>query len=195
MLLAAAAPAGASLHTKGRFIVDRDGHRVKLASVNWFGGESGEFVVGGLDKQPLLEDRAHDPARRLQLRPAAVVERAGREEPGRGAGLLSANPRLQGKRALSVFDAVVEEAGRQGLMVILDNHRSRGDWCCDEDHGDGLWYTAEYPESAWIADWKAMARRYRDDRHVVAGGAAQRVRPDPSLAPGRRPRPGATATG
>jgi endoglucanase len=33
--------------------MDGRGHRVKLASVNWFGAESAEFVVGGLDRQPL----------------------------------------------------------------------------------------------------------------------------------------------
>jgi hypothetical protein len=43
------------LHTQGRWIVDRRGKRVKLASVNWFGAESAEFVVGGLDRQPLSE--------------------------------------------------------------------------------------------------------------------------------------------
>ena len=69
-------------------------------------------------------------------------------------------------------------------MVILDNHRSRADWCCDEEHGDGLWYTRAYPESAWIADWKKMARRYRHARNVIAAELRNEIRPDPSLAPG-----------
>jgi endoglucanase len=69
-------------------------------------------------------------------------------------------------------------------MVILDNHRSRADWCCDEAHGDGLWYTHEYPESAWIADWITMAGRYRHTPNVVAAELRNEIRPDPSLAPG-----------
>jgi endoglucanase len=61
---------------------------------------------------------------------------------------------------------------------------SRADWCCDEAHGDGLWYTRDYPESAWIADWKTIAERYRDTRNVVAAELRNEIRPDPSLAPG-----------
>jgi endoglucanase len=125
--------------------VDRAGHRVKLASVNWYGAESPEFVVGGLDRQPLS-------------RIASLIERGGfnsvrlpwsnqlvEQNPVVPSEYLAANPRLQGKRALDVLDAVVRELGRHGLMVVLDNHRSRADWCCDEEHGDGLWYTREYP--------------------------------------------------
>jgi endoglucanase len=33
---------------------------------------------------------------------------------------------------------VIDTLGRHGIMVVLDNHHSRGDWCCDEAHGDGL---------------------------------------------------------
>ena len=195
-LLAGGATAGAAtpdrgapsvrvpLHTQGRWIVDRRGDRVKLASVNWFGAESAEFVVGGLDKQPLsrivrLIKRGGFNSVRLPWSNQLVEQ-----NPVVSADLLAANRRLQGKRALDVLDAVIREAGRQGLMVILDNHRSRADWCCDEDHGDGLWYTREYPESAWIADWRTIARRYRHSKHVVAAELRNEIRPDPSLAPG-----------
>jgi endoglucanase len=52
-------------------------------------------------------------------------------------------------------------------VVILDNHRSRGDWCCDTLHGDGLWYTADYPQAAFIADWQLMTQRYLSQPAVV----------------------------
>jgi endoglucanase len=172
------------LQTYGRWIVDRHGERVKLASVNWFGAESAEFVVGGLDKQPLSEI-------------ARLIRRGGfnsvrlpwsnqlvEQNPVVPDQYLAANPRLQGEHALDVLDAVIRALGRQGVMVILDNHRSRADWCCDEAHGDGLWYTPEYPESAWIADWKTMARRYRHESNVIAAELRNEIRPDPSLAPG-----------
>ena len=38
------------LHTKGRFIVDEGGNRIKLACVNWYGAEEMDFVVAGLEK-------------------------------------------------------------------------------------------------------------------------------------------------
>ncbi|GAA3439277.1 hypothetical protein GCM10018954_088980 [Kutzneria kofuensis] len=65
-------------------------------------------------------------------------------------------------------------------MVVLDNHRSRGDWCCDEAHGDGLWHTPAYPESSWLADWRFMAQRYRHSPQVIAAELRNEIRPDPS---------------
>jgi len=41
------------LHTKGHQIVDAAGHSVRLISVNWYGFDQKEFVVGGLDHAPL----------------------------------------------------------------------------------------------------------------------------------------------
>lgn len=41
------------LRTDGRFIVDANGYRFKIAGVNWYGAEAPDFVAGGLDRQPL----------------------------------------------------------------------------------------------------------------------------------------------
>lgn len=173
-----------ALQTQGRWIVDRQGHRVKLASVNWSGAETQAYTVGGLDVRR-LDDLA------------ALIRQGGfnsvrlpwsnqlvEDNPVVPARYLRANPQLQGKRALVVLDAVIASLGQQGVMVVLDNHRSRADWCCDEAHGDGLWYTAAYPESSWIRDWQTMAKRYGGARNVVAAELRNEIRPDPSLAPG-----------
>ncbi|MEN3305436.1 MAG: endoglucanase [Micromonosporaceae bacterium] len=173
-----------ALHGQGRWIVDRHGHRVKLASVNWSGAETQAFTVGGLDVRPLdeLARRVREGGFNSVRLPWSnqLVE----ENPVVAAQYLAANPALQGKRALDVLDAVVHALDRYGIMVVLDNHRSRADWCCDEAHGDGLWYTRDYPESAWLADWRTMAGRYRRLPNVVAAELRNEIRPDPSLAPG-----------
>ena len=173
-----------ALQTQGRWIIDRQGRRVKLASVNWSGAETRAYTVGGLDVRR-LDDLA------------ALIRQGGfnsvrlpwsnqlvEDNPVVPATYLRANPQLQGKRALVVLDAVIASLARQGVMVVLDNHRSRADWCCDEQHGDGLWYTAAYPESSWIRDWQTMAIRYKSARNVVAAELRNEIRPDPSLAPG-----------
>ena len=41
------------LHTSGYQILDAKSHPVRLNSLNWFGFDEKEFVVGGLDKAPL----------------------------------------------------------------------------------------------------------------------------------------------
>lgn len=179
----AMAAAGPSypLSTRGPDIVDAKGQKVRLVSVNWFGAESAEFVVGGLDKQPL--DKVMWMIRAGGFNSVRLPwsnELVGRD-PLVEDRFLAANPKLKGKRALAVFDAVVDAAGRAGLMVVLDNHRSRGDWCCDEAHGDGLWWTSAYPESVWLADWKTMTARYADRPFVVAAELRNEIRPDPSL--------------
>lgn len=172
------------LQTQDRWIVDRRGHRVKLAAVNWSGAETQAFTVGGLD------------VRRLDAL-AALVRAGGfnavrlpwsnqlvEQNPVVPTQYLTANPQLKGKRALQVLDAVIAALGRHGVMVILDNHRSRADWCCDEAHGDGLWYTPAYSESKWLADWRTMAARYRHAPNVVAAELRNEIRPEPQLAPG-----------
>src|ERR1700761_6822780 len=46
-------PAKPPLHTEGHQIVDAAGHPVRLPSVNWYGFDQKEFVVGGLDHASL----------------------------------------------------------------------------------------------------------------------------------------------
>lgn len=41
------------LHVSGPAIVDTKGNRVHLAAVNWYGAESADYVVGGLQLQTL----------------------------------------------------------------------------------------------------------------------------------------------
>ncbi len=43
------------LRTSGHLILDARGHSVRLTSVNWYGFDQKEYVVGGLDHAPLTE--------------------------------------------------------------------------------------------------------------------------------------------
>lgn len=155
------------LRTSGRWIVDARGQRFKLAGVNWYGAEELDFVVAGLEYEPLPVI-----ARRIRQLGFNVVRlpwsnEMAETDPVIAPARLAANPALTGKRALSVLDAVVDALGAEGLLVVLVNHVSRADWCCSDNDGNGLWYTWRYPESSWIADWKRMAERYRDRPHVI----------------------------
>lgn len=170
------------LRTQDRWIVGADGKRVKLASVNWFGAESPEFVVGGLARAALpsivrwVREEGFNSIRLPWSNQLVETNPLVQDK------YLTANPQLLGKRALEILDDVVAAAAAEGLMIVLDNHRGRADWCCDEAHGDGLWYSKEYPESSWIADWKTMVRRYRGQPAVVAAELRNEIRPDPAVA-------------
>lgn len=71
------------------------------------------------------------------------------------------NPDLKGLSPLQVLDKVIAYAGTKGLRVILDRHRP------DSNGQSELWYTATTPETTWIADWKALAARYRGVPTVI----------------------------
>jgi endoglucanase len=90
---------------------------------------------------------------------------------------VKANSQFKGKHAMEIMDAVVAALAEAHIMVILDNHVSRADWCCSETDGNGLWYSAEYPESRWLADWQTMVRRYQHQRWVVGQTCAMNCEP------------------
>ncbi len=155
-------PMGA-LHTEGTRVVDAQGRTVTLATVNWYGAEGPDYIPGGLDKRPYMDILLT--IRTLGFNSVRLpfsdelVERNPRVYEH-----LQANKSLVGLRALEIMDVILDGARRAGIMVILDNHRSDAGWSA---LGNGLWYTQQYPESHWIADWVALATRYRDNPAVV----------------------------
>jgi len=163
-------------HTQSRFIVDANNQRFKMAGVNWYGGDSPDLVPLGLDHNDV-----HAIARLIKAMGFNSVRmpwalQLYEQNPVIPDALLSANPALQGKNALDVLDEVIDALAAEGLVVVLDNHRSRGDWCCDTAHGDGLWHTAAYPESNFIADWQGMAARYQSQPAVIGADLRNEIR-------------------
>ncbi len=154
------------LHTEGRFIIDRAGRRVRLTAVNWYGAESEDFAVGGLQLQPL--DTIAETILRLGFNAVRLPwsNELVEHNPIVPDRALTANPDLRGRRALDVLDRTVTALTSRGLVVVLDNHNSDAEWCCGKD-GNELWYNDRYPESSWLSDWKAVVARYRDDPRVV----------------------------
>jgi endoglucanase len=164
------------LHTQSRWIMDATNKRIKLAGVSWYGGESPDLVPLGLDHAD-VHAIAHE-VKTLGFNSVRLpwCNQLFEQNPVVSPALVSANPSLVGKTVLEVFDAVVGAIAAEGMVVILDNHRSRGDWCCDTVHGDGLWHTPAYPESSFIADWVGMVRRYQGQPLVAAADLRNELR-------------------
>lgn len=164
------------LHTEGYRILDAAGHPVRLTSVNWYGFDQKEYVVGGLDHVPLeliVEQIKKIGVNSVRLPWAnETLER----DPLVPAYAVAANPRFKGKHAMEIMDAVIVALAKAHLMVILDNHVSRADWCCSETDGNGLWYNDEYPETKWLADWSTIARRYGKQPWVVGADLRNELR-------------------
>jgi len=152
------------LHTQGRWIMDAEGERFKLASVNWYGFEELDYVPAGLEIADL--DAI-----------AAIIAELGfnsvrlpfslelvQDNPTIEALPVAANPELAGITALELMDAVIDALAGAGLVVILDNHSSEAVWYSDTN---GLWYTDEYPEAMWLSSWALLADRYAEHPAVV----------------------------
>ena len=156
------------LRTQGRWIVDANGARFKLTAVNWYGAEEQDHVVSGLDHVALS-----DLVGLIQASGFNTVWLPWSNEMFENGDFpidparLAANPDLQGRTAMDVFEAVVDALTAQGVAVILDNHGSSADWCCSRFDGNAHGYADGYDENQWVEDWKDMVKRFAPNPLVV----------------------------
>jgi aryl-phospho-beta-D-glucosidase BglC (GH1 family) len=163
------------LRTQGRNIVDARGERVKLASVNWYGGSDELFVPGGLD----VQHRA-DVARMIRHLGFNSVRLPYSDEmvmdnPLIETDLLLANEDLMGLRALDVYVAVVEALTDAGIFVIINDHITQATWCCGINLCDTAWYNnylgaacrVRQTEEQWIANWETVMENFISNPLVI----------------------------
>lgn len=153
-----AAPGG--LHTDGGRILTSDGTPYTIKAVSWFGLETSNCAPHGLWTIPL-----DDGMRQIAAMGFTTLRVPFSNECLSAAASSSidatANPELVGLAPLQLLDVVVARAAAAGLTVILDRHRP------DSGAQSALWYTDRFSEARWIADWRMLAGRYRDDPTVI----------------------------
>ncbi|WP_406125951.1 cellulase family glycosylhydrolase [Streptomyces canus] len=160
----AAETAGAGYwHTSGRQILDESGQPVRIAGINWFGFETGNYAVHGLwsrDYKSMIDQMKSLGYNTLRIPYSDDIFKSG-TVPNSIDFSSGKNADLQGLNSLGVLDKIVSYAGQDGLKVILDRHRP------DSGGQSALWYTSAVPESTWIANLKALATRYKGQDTVV----------------------------
>jgi endoglucanase len=142
-------------------IVNGAGADVVIRGVNWFGFETAAGMPHGLWSRNLGEmlDQVADLGfNTIRLPFSASLLDGDRIPEGLSA---EANPDLVGLSSLELMDAVVEQAGRRGLAVILDRHTLA------PDNRAPLWYDDTYPQERLAQDWTAIAERYADAPNVL----------------------------
>lgn len=156
-------------HTSGNRILDASGNPVRIAGINWYGFETTDEVVHGLWAQDYkyilnaIKSNGYNVIRvplSNQMVETPIVPTNISYQNGSGP----INTDLQGLNSLQILDKIVAYAGQIGLRIILDNHRSEAG---NSAEANGLWYTPQYPESAWLHDWTALAQRYQGNATVV----------------------------
>ncbi|CAL1375208.1 unnamed protein product [Linum trigynum] len=178
------------LSTNNRWIVDSaTGQRVKLACANWPGAAE-TMLPEGLDRQPLPNIVAA--IRRLGFNCVRLTyatymvtrhagDRVGRTFDGLGLGsvkdeIARFNPLVVRMTHLQAFDAVLDELGRQGVMVDIDNHVSKPMWCCREKDGNGFFGDEYFDPKEWLLGLTVLARRYVYKPQVIGMGLRNELR-------------------
>ncbi|KAK6158298.1 hypothetical protein DH2020_005612 [Rehmannia glutinosa] len=169
------------LSTNSRFIVDGT-KRVKLACVNWV-SHLQPMIAEGLEKKPLshiaskIAETGFNCVRftwatfmftrpdyyNLKVSDSLDTYNLTAAK----TGIAKNNPGILGMRILELHKAVVDELGRNNLMVVLDNHVSRPDWCCGDDDGNGFFGDDNFDPTEWLQGLTAVARAYKGNPAVV----------------------------
>jgi endoglucanase len=165
------------LSTSGRFIVDANGNRVRLAGVNWYGASEDLGVPAGLDRvhrDTLAQLIAAQGFNSVRF-PFSVwmVEQTAKVPPQ----YLTQNTDLEGKNPLGVYDACVNALTEQGLIVIPNCHMLDPGWCCNNTDSNGLWFNDRFPEAKFDSAWSTIATRYRSNPLVAAMDIKNEPRP------------------
>ena len=150
------------LSTKGSKIVDSTGRPVLLRGVNWFGIESELHAPHGLWKRDYKEMLAQIKSLGYNVIRLPYGVQSLRASNVSGIDFsIGSNQELQGKSPLEVMDAIIQEAGRQGLLILLDSHR------LNDQRIPELWYGDGFTEADWIDTWNMLATRYRNQANII----------------------------
>lgn len=172
------------LRTHGRYIVDGNGKRFKLHSVNWYGASDELFVPGGLD----IQNRAviAQTIRKLGFNTVRLpyADELVTANPVIDHPLVAANPDLAGLRALDVFEAVVAALTDAGIGVVINNHITSATWCCGANPCDSGWANnhlsmfcrVKQTEEEWMANWETVMDRFIGNPLVIGADLRNEVR-------------------
>ncbi len=172
------------LRTQGNQIVDASGKPFKIAGVNWFGLESKDLVPHGLyDREwhDMMDQIKSLGFNTIRLPFASeTLKSVSRPKGGDTGGInLFMNQDFlvsgaydyrvaiadqQAITSLEIMDKIIDYAGKIGLRIILDHHRSDAGISASEN---GLWYNENYSEAGWISDWEMLAKRYAGNSTII----------------------------
>ncbi|MFW6296526.1 MAG: cellulase family glycosylhydrolase [Halothece sp.] len=150
------------LSTRGAQIVDATGNLLILRGVNWFGIETETHSPHGLWERDYKEMLSQIKQLGYNLIRLPYSVQALQDENVTAIDYsIGSNQELEGKTPLEVMDAVIEEAGKQGLLILLDSHR------LNNKRIPELWYGDGFSEADWINAWQMLAERYKNQPNVI----------------------------
>ncbi|WP_456789245.1 cellulase family glycosylhydrolase [Cellulomonas sp. P5_C5] len=172
-LVIGAVPASAAagddwLHVSGNKIVDESGKEVLLTGANWFGFNASERVFHGLWSANIttitksMADRGINTVR-VPISTQLLLEwKAGTFlKPNVNT---YANPELEGKNSLQIFDYWLTLCEKYGIKVFLDVHSAEAD---NSGHVYPVWWKGSITTEDVYAGWEWVAERYKSNDTIV----------------------------
>ncbi|KAG5001138.1 hypothetical protein JHK87_022210 [Glycine soja] len=169
------------LSTNKRWIVEESGKRMKMHCVNWSShlnsmlGEGLDLIslkdlIGEIKKLGFNCVRytwaTHMFTRYSSHKVGETLDSL--KLHGIRLGLRPYNPSLETVTLVEAFDAVIDEFGRQGMMVLADNHVSDPKWCCGDNDGNGFFGDEHFNPEEWLQGLSMIANRVKGKSQVVA---------------------------
>jgi hypothetical protein len=173
------------LVTAGRWIHDASGNRLTYAGTNW-PGHNDVMIPEGLQYQSIetivqmvkslgmnairltfaiemIDDIYANGGMDVTIQ-KAFVQALGQSNGTRVLNqVLAKNPRFSPSTTrLQVFDAVAEELNKQQIYIHLDNHISKGMWCCSGTDGNTWWGDTHFSTANWVRGLSYMANHVSD---------------------------------
>ena len=157
------------LYTDGNRIVDKDGKRVWLTGVNWFGYNTGTNTFDGLwnsQLKPSVEAIADHGFNliRVPISAELINQWAAGEYPK--ANYNNAyNTELNDMNSLEIFDYFLKLAEENGIKVMPDIHSAETN---ASGHNVNLWYTSKVTVNDYYSALEWMAERYKNNDTIIA---------------------------
>jgi len=168
------------LSTNKRWIVDESGKRVKLHCVNW-SGHMNAMVAEGLNIIPLKDVisqlkglgfncvrytwATHMFTRYSTSKVGENLDKLNLTGPRLGIGFF--NPPMENITVVEAFDFVIDEFGKHGMMVLVDNHVSDPKWCCDNNDGNGFFGDQSFNPEEWLQGLSNVANHVKKINKIV----------------------------
>lgn len=62
---------------------------------------------------------------------------------------------------IQVYDAIAAELAKQQIYIHLDNHMSKGKWCCSTNDGNAWFGDTEFDVAKWKRGLQYMAEHVK----------------------------------
>ena len=157
------------LYTDGNRIVDKNGKRVWLTGVNWFGYNTGTNTFDGLwnsQLKPSVEAIADHGFNLIRVPISAeLINQWAKGEYPRANYNNAYNPELNNMNSLQIFDYFLKLAEENGIKVMPDIHSAETN---ASGHNVNLWYTSKVSAEDFYSALEWMADRYKDNDTIIA---------------------------